>query len=218
MTRAAATPTRPTRRASSAIRLTLSDSGRPHRAAGDHLQGAARPGGAPGRRPVVQHRQWVHFALLNAEELGVTPANVEEMKTSANPEIKRLLGTDGTFGEGIGLGNDWAANVIKAVGNYGEIFERNIGAGRRRSGSPAASTRSGRRAASSTHRRSARLEHAGRARRSWPASCLQGARIMAAATTPAEMAASASTPRRGARPLRSDGARHRLPGRRWSSR
>jgi general L-amino acid transport system substrate-binding protein len=73
--------------------------------------------------------KWVHFALLNAEELGVTQSNVEEMKTSDNQEVKRLLGTDGTFGEGIGLGNDWAANAIKAVGNYGEIFERNIGSG-----------------------------------------------------------------------------------------
>jgi general L-amino acid transport system substrate-binding protein len=71
--------------------------------------------------------RWTHYALLNAEELGVTQANVEEMKNSPNPEIKRLLGTEGTFGEGIGLSNDWAANIIKAVGNYGEIFERNIG-------------------------------------------------------------------------------------------
>jgi general L-amino acid transport system substrate-binding protein len=71
--------------------------------------------------------RWTHFALLNAEELGVTQANVEQMKTSENPEIRRLLGTEGTFGAGIGLPNDWAANIIKAVGNYGEIFERNIG-------------------------------------------------------------------------------------------
>jgi general L-amino acid transport system substrate-binding protein len=71
--------------------------------------------------------EWTHYALINAEELGVTQANVEEMKNSENPEIRRLLGTDGTFGEGIGLGNDWAANIIAAVGNYGEIFERNIG-------------------------------------------------------------------------------------------
>jgi general L-amino acid transport system substrate-binding protein len=71
--------------------------------------------------------EWTHYALINAEELGVTQANVEEMKSSENPEIRRLLGTDGTFGEALGLGNDWAANIIKAVGNYGEIFERNIG-------------------------------------------------------------------------------------------
>ena len=73
--------------------------------------------------------KWTHYALLNAEEYGVTQANVDEMKSSENQDIKRLLGVDGTFGEGIGLGNDWAYNVIKAVGNYGESFERNIGSG-----------------------------------------------------------------------------------------
>jgi general L-amino acid transport system substrate-binding protein len=89
--------------------------------------------------------KWTHFALLNAEELGVTSANVEEMRAKAqkdveevakdesyrrevSPEIARLLGVDGTFGEGIGLGNDWAFNIIKAVGNYGEMFERHLGA------------------------------------------------------------------------------------------
>jgi len=71
--------------------------------------------------------KWVGFALINAEELGVTMANVDEMKDSANQEIRRLLGTDGTFGEFIGLDNAWAANTIKAVGNYGEVFGRNIG-------------------------------------------------------------------------------------------
>ena len=71
--------------------------------------------------------KWVGFALLNAEELGVTSANVDEMKASPNQEIRRLLGVDGTFGESIGLGNDWAANAIKAVGNYGEVFDRNLG-------------------------------------------------------------------------------------------
>jgi general L-amino acid transport system substrate-binding protein len=73
--------------------------------------------------------KWVHFALLNAEELGVTSKNVDEMKNSQNQEVRRLLGVDGTFGEGIGLTNDWAANAIKLVGNYGEIFDRNIGEG-----------------------------------------------------------------------------------------
>jgi general L-amino acid transport system substrate-binding protein len=73
--------------------------------------------------------KWVHFALLNAEELGVTQANVGEMMSSTNPEIMRLLGGEGTFGEMIGLGNDWAANIITHVGNYGEIFDRNVGAG-----------------------------------------------------------------------------------------
>lgn len=73
--------------------------------------------------------KWVHNALLNAEEFGITQANVEEMKTSDNVEIRRLLGTEGTFGADAGLPADWAAQAIKAVGNYGEMFERNVGAG-----------------------------------------------------------------------------------------
>ena len=71
--------------------------------------------------------KWTHYALLDAEELGVTQANVEEMMTSENPEIRRLLGQDKDFGASIGLSKDWSVNIIKAVGNYGEIFERNIG-------------------------------------------------------------------------------------------
>jgi general L-amino acid transport system substrate-binding protein len=72
--------------------------------------------------------RWVHFALLDAEELGVTQANVEEMRGSPNPEIRLLLGVEGDFGRDLGLDNDFAARVIKSVGNYGEIFERNVGA------------------------------------------------------------------------------------------
>ena len=75
--------------------------------------------------------KWVHYAMLNAEELGVTKANVDEMAKSANPEIKRLLGSEGDFGKGIGLDNDWVVKVIKAVGNYGESYERNVGTGSR---------------------------------------------------------------------------------------
>ena len=71
--------------------------------------------------------KWVGYALLDAEELGVTQANVDDMKTSENPEVRRLLGEDKDFGSSIGLSKDWAVNVIKAVGNYGEVFERNIG-------------------------------------------------------------------------------------------
>jgi len=71
--------------------------------------------------------KWTYFALLNAEELGVTQANVEEQKSSTNPEIKRLLGAEGDFGKGIGLENDWVLRIVKGVGNYGEIFERNVG-------------------------------------------------------------------------------------------
>ncbi|WP_181700325.1 amino acid ABC transporter substrate-binding protein [Chthonobacter albigriseus] len=74
--------------------------------------------------------KWALFAMVNAEELGVTQANVDELKaSSANPEVKRLLGLDGDFGKSIGLAPEWAANVIKAVGNYGESFERNVGQG-----------------------------------------------------------------------------------------
>mgnify|MGYP001574525784 FL=1 len=73
--------------------------------------------------------KWTHYAMLNAEELGVTKANVDEQLKSGNPEIKRLLGVEGKFGEGLGLTNDWAYRIIKHVGNYGESFERNVGMG-----------------------------------------------------------------------------------------
>jgi general L-amino acid transport system substrate-binding protein len=71
--------------------------------------------------------RWVYNAMLDAEELGVTKANVDQMKSSDNPEIKRLLGTEGKFGEAIGLTNDWAYRVVKHIGNYGESFDRNVG-------------------------------------------------------------------------------------------
>ncbi|MEX6508898.1 amino acid ABC transporter substrate-binding protein [Jiella sp. M17.18] len=71
--------------------------------------------------------KWTHNALLDAEELGVTKENVDQMMKSDNPEVRRLLGEDKDFGQSIGLSKDWAVNIIKAVGNYGEIFERNIG-------------------------------------------------------------------------------------------
>ena len=73
--------------------------------------------------------QWTHYALVNAEELGVTQANVDQMLKSDNPSIRRLLGVEGDFGTGLGLTNDWAYRIIKAVGNYGESFERNVGMG-----------------------------------------------------------------------------------------
>ena len=73
--------------------------------------------------------QWTHYALITAEELGVTQANVDEKLKSDNPAICRLLGVEGSYGEGLGLTNDWAYRIIKAVGNYGEIFERNVGQG-----------------------------------------------------------------------------------------
>lgn len=76
--------------------------------------------------------KWTHYAMLTAEELGITKANVDEFaKTSTNPDVKRLLGTEGNFGEAIGLSKDWAIQIIKHVGNYGESFERNVGSGSR---------------------------------------------------------------------------------------
>jgi general L-amino acid transport system substrate-binding protein len=71
--------------------------------------------------------RWVHYALVNAEELGLTKANIDQQGKADNPEIKRFVGTEGKFGETVGLTNDWAVRIIKHVGNYGEIFERNIG-------------------------------------------------------------------------------------------
>ncbi len=76
--------------------------------------------------------KWLHYALLTAEEFDVTQANVDQMAaTSANPDVKRMLGKEGDYGKGIGIDNDWALKAIKAVGNYGEVFERNIGDGSR---------------------------------------------------------------------------------------
>ena len=79
--------------------------------------------------------KWTYFALLTAEEFGITQANVDEMKSSTNPEMQRILGVknaDGSaagFGTGIGLSEEWVVQIVKAVGNYGEIFERNVGMG-----------------------------------------------------------------------------------------
>ena len=73
--------------------------------------------------------KWVHFAMLNAEELSVTRGNVDEQMRSDNPEIKRLLGTEGNFGEQFGLTKDWVYRIVKLVGNYGEVFDRNVGQG-----------------------------------------------------------------------------------------
>jgi general L-amino acid transport system substrate-binding protein len=75
--------------------------------------------------------KWVHFGLLNAEEAGITQANVDQMLSSDVPDIKRLLGKEGDFGKALGLENDWLYKVVKQVGNYGEVFERNVGTGSR---------------------------------------------------------------------------------------
>jgi general L-amino acid transport system substrate-binding protein len=73
--------------------------------------------------------RWSHFVLVNAEEFGITKANVDQHLKSENPEIKRLLGAEGSHGEAFGLTNDFAVRIIKHVGNYGEVFERNLGQG-----------------------------------------------------------------------------------------
>jgi len=73
--------------------------------------------------------KWVLFAMLNAEELNITQNNVDEMVKSGNPEIRRFVGTEGNYGEQLGLTKDWAVRIIKLVGNYGESFERNVGQG-----------------------------------------------------------------------------------------
>ncbi len=71
--------------------------------------------------------KWTLNALIEAEEQGITQANVDEKLTSQTPQIKRLLGTTGDYGKFMALDNKWAFNAIKAVGNYGEMFDRNFG-------------------------------------------------------------------------------------------
>jgi len=73
--------------------------------------------------------KWILFAMMNAEELNISSKNVDEALKSTNPEIKRFVGTEGNFGEQLGLSKDWAVRIVKQVGNYGESFERNVGLG-----------------------------------------------------------------------------------------
>jgi general L-amino acid transport system substrate-binding protein len=87
--------------------------------------------------PMVRHGddqwfdivKWALYAMVTAEELGITQKNVDEKVKSDNPELKRVLGTDGNLGEQLGLTKDWVVRIVKAVGNYGESFDRNVGAG-----------------------------------------------------------------------------------------
>ena len=89
--------------------------------------------------PMVRHGddqwldivKWTLFAMVDAEELGVTRNNVDEMAKSDKPELKRAFGADGNLGEQLGLTKDWVSRIVKAVGNYGEAFDRNVGAGSR---------------------------------------------------------------------------------------
>lgn len=85
--------------------------------------------------PVVKHGddqwydivKWSVFALIQAEEFGINSGNVDAMLKSKNPGIQRFLGVTGDMGEQLGLDNKWAYNIVKLVGNYGEIFDKNIG-------------------------------------------------------------------------------------------
>jgi general L-amino acid transport system substrate-binding protein len=71
--------------------------------------------------------KWVYFAMVNAEELGVTSKNIDEMMKSTKPDVRRLLGLEGNYGEALGLTKDWVVRIVRAVGNYGEVFDRNVG-------------------------------------------------------------------------------------------
>jgi general L-amino acid transport system substrate-binding protein len=87
--------------------------------------------------PLVRHGddqwfdivKWVHFAMLNAEELGVSQKTIDEALKSNQPEIRRLVGAEGAYGEQLGLTKDWVVRIVKHVGNYGEVFDRNLGTG-----------------------------------------------------------------------------------------
>jgi general L-amino acid transport system substrate-binding protein len=72
--------------------------------------------------------KWVNFAMLNAEELGVSSKTIDEALKSQKPAVKRLVGTEGDFGKPFGLTQDWAVRVVRGVGNYAEVFDRNVGA------------------------------------------------------------------------------------------
>jgi len=80
-----------------------------------------------GDDPWLNLIKWTLYSLINAEELGVKSKTVDDAVRSSNPNIRRLLGADGGFGEQLGLTSDWAVRAVRAVGNYGEIYERNVG-------------------------------------------------------------------------------------------
>jgi general L-amino acid transport system substrate-binding protein len=87
--------------------------------------------------PVVRQRdddwmmivKWTLYAMINAEELGVSSKNIDEALKSKKPDVMRLVGTEGNYGGELGLTRDWAARIIRHVGNYGEVYERNVGSG-----------------------------------------------------------------------------------------
>ena len=71
--------------------------------------------------------KWALYAMINAEELGITSKNIDEALKSKKPDVMRLVGTEGAYGEVLGLPKDWAARIIRHVGNYGEMYDRNVG-------------------------------------------------------------------------------------------
>ena len=73
--------------------------------------------------------KWTLFAMVNAEELGINSQNIDQALKSKKPDVMRLIGTEGEYGEELGLTKDWAVRIIRHVGNYGEVFERNVGTG-----------------------------------------------------------------------------------------
>jgi general L-amino acid transport system substrate-binding protein len=89
--------------------------------------------------PVVRHGddqwfdivKWTLFAMINAEELGISKSTLDEAMKSEKPDVRRFVGTEGNYGEQLGLTKDWAARIVRHVGNYGESFERNVGTGSR---------------------------------------------------------------------------------------
>lgn len=89
--------------------------------------------------PLVRHGddqwfdivKWVLFAMINAEEYDITQKNLDQRLKSERPDVRRLLGVEGNYGQQLGLTNDWVVRIVKHVGNYGEIFDRNVGANSR---------------------------------------------------------------------------------------
>jgi len=71
--------------------------------------------------------KWTLYAMINAEELGISSKNIDEALKSKKPDVMRLVGTEGKYGEELGLTKDWAARIIRHVGNYAEVYERNVG-------------------------------------------------------------------------------------------
>jgi general L-amino acid transport system substrate-binding protein len=72
--------------------------------------------------------RWTLNAMINAEEMGINSGNVDSKRNDSNPAVKRLMGTEGNLHEAVGVNNDWAYNIVKQVGNYGEVYERHVGA------------------------------------------------------------------------------------------